>query len=97
MSTDSSTSTDCGPDEQTHTHREIAPPVAGTGPENNPQVIAPSISDAKPRWCLLRFDDNGNEFEMARFAEEAQARSACLEYERRGHKQTYFVRAVDEA
>ena len=46
---------------------------------------------ASARWRLMRLDDNGNEFEIARFADEAQARAACAGYEQKGHKQLYFV------
>jgi ribosome maturation protein Sdo1 len=45
-----------------------------------------------PRWRLLRIDDNGNEFEIAVYPEEEAAVKACVEFEERGHKQTYFVR-----
>lgn len=44
------------------------------------------------RWVLYRIDDNGNEVEMRRFAERAEAEALMGEYERRGHKQAYLVR-----
>jgi len=47
-----------------------------------------------PRWVLYRIDDNGNEVEMRRFAERAEAEALMREYERRGHKQAYLVRAA---
>ncbi|MCZ4128699.1 hypothetical protein [Stutzerimonas balearica] len=45
-------------------------------------------------WLLYRIDDNGNEIEMARFAERSSAERAMHDYERRGHKQVYLVRSV---
>ena len=47
-----------------------------------------------PMWALCRLDDNGNEFEMGRYADEAAAERARREFERRGHKQLYFVRRL---
>jgi len=46
------------------------------------------------RWVLYRIDDNGNEVEMRRFAGRAEAEALMREYERRGHKQAYLVRAL---
>lgn len=48
---------------------------------------------SKPRnWCLMRMDDNGNQFvvraDLTRNAAEALAR----QFEARGHKQSYWVR-----
>ncbi|GAB3371695.1 hypothetical protein GCM10027514_05490 [Azotobacter armeniacus] len=43
-------------------------------------------------WILYRIDDNGNEVEMRRFAERAEAEALMREYEQRGHKQAYLVR-----
>jgi hypothetical protein len=61
-----------------------------SGAERAPQETAPA-----PRWCLFRVDDNGNEFEMQRFDDELTALAARDDYERRGHKQAYFVRRAD--
>ena len=46
------------------------------------------------RWALWRLDDNGNEIEMMRFPDERRASLARAWYERRGHKQSYSVRAA---
>ncbi|SEJ61801.1 hypothetical protein SAMN04244572_04672 [Azotobacter beijerinckii] len=46
------------------------------------------------RWVLYRIDDNGNEVEMRRFAERAEAEALMREYERHGHKQAYLVREL---
>jgi hypothetical protein len=43
------------------------------------------------KWRLMRLDDNGNEFEVERYHDRAAADKACVEFERRGHKQTYYV------
>lgn len=50
-----------------------------------------------PHWLLYRIDDNGNEIEMARFAERSAAERAMRDYERRGHKQAYLVRRLAAA
>lgn len=42
-------------------------------------------------WSLLRQDDNGNRFEMARFATREAAERAAEEFQARGHKQLYYV------
>ncbi|WP_349572595.1 hypothetical protein [Azotobacter salinestris] len=49
------------------------------------------------RWLLYRIDDNGNEVEMRRFAERAEAEALMNEYQRRGHKQAYLVREERQA
>jgi len=46
------------------------------------------------KWKLTRLDDNGNEVEMYRFPERSLAEQAREEFERRGHKQDYYVRAA---
>lgn len=46
------------------------------------------------RWALCRLDDNGNEVEMKRFQLEAAAQWTAQQYEKRGHKQLYFVKQL---
>jgi hypothetical protein len=46
-------------------------------------------------WRLMRLDDNGNEFEIARFEDENAAQAMRQDYERKGHKQLYYVVATD--
>ncbi|MNO66928.1 hypothetical protein D3C76_577280 [compost metagenome] len=47
----------------------------------------------EPRdWCLLRLDDNGNEFVMRRNLNRAEAEALAREYQARGHKQMYWAR-----
>ena len=43
-------------------------------------------------WVLLRLDDNGNEFEIRRFADELDAEIQKQEMETIDHKQTYLLR-----
>ncbi|MCA9646960.1 MAG: SPOR domain-containing protein [Polyangiaceae bacterium] len=42
-------------------------------------------------WVVMRQDDNGNRFELERYATEAEAQAVADSFERRGHKQLYFV------
>lgn len=39
----------------------------------------------------MRQDDNGNRFELGRYATEQEAQAVVESFERRGHKQLYFV------
>ena len=43
-------------------------------------------------WILSRLDDNGNEIEMGRYLEDSSAEFIRRKYEKKGHKQTYYVR-----
>jgi len=52
--------------------------------------ISESLGPAK--WCLSRYDDNGNDIEMFRFHEESMANAVLKIYENQGHKQAYFVK-----
>lgn len=42
-------------------------------------------------WCVLRRDDNGQEFVVKRGLTKEEARRLAKELEDRGHKQTYWV------
>ncbi|TQV88674.1 hypothetical protein FLL46_07165 [Aliikangiella coralliicola] len=46
------------------------------------------------KWRLTRLDDNGNEIEMYVFQEEHCARAVRTLFERRGHKQDYYVNEI---
>lgn len=46
------------------------------------------------RFRVLRADDNGNVFEVARFPSRREAAAVAEAYERRAHKQMYWVEAV---
>ncbi|QLC72207.1 hypothetical protein LPB260_15565 [Pseudomonas sp. LPB0260] len=43
-------------------------------------------------WCLIRLDDNGNEFVVRRSLTRAEAEALAREFEAHGHKQSYWVR-----
>jgi len=49
------------------------------------------------QWLLLRQDDNGNRYEMARFATREAAEGAAAEFQARGHKQLYYVEPADRS
>lgn len=43
------------------------------------------------KWVLSRLDDNGNEIEMIRFLHEHAANRIRDRYQKKGHKQDYYV------
>lgn len=47
--------------------------------------------DTPQRWRVMRTDDNGNEFELARVSSSCEATSLAEAYEARGHKQFYWI------
>ena len=55
-----------------------------------PDVCPPVV----PAYRVLRRDDNGGTFEVARFTSRCEAEAAAQRFEQRGHKQTYWVEAV---
>jgi O-acetyl-ADP-ribose deacetylase (regulator of RNase III) len=42
-------------------------------------------------WVVWRQDDNGNRYEVRRYATRTEAEALAAEMEARGHKQTYWV------
>ncbi|MFE4971830.1 SPOR domain-containing protein [Kitasatospora sp. NPDC056651] len=44
-------------------------------------------------YRVMRQDDNGNRFVVARDLDRAEARRLAAEFEARGHKQMYWVEA----
>lgn len=50
-----------------------------------------------PRWCVMRQDDNGNRYLVARDLTEADARALAAAYEARAHKQMYWVEPAPDA
>ena len=48
------------------------------------------------RWVLWRQDDNGNRDLVAVFDSRAEAEARCEEYERKGHKQMYWVERTED-
>lgn len=51
--------------------------------------------DEKDKYQLLRLDDNNNIFIMKKDLNLKQAQDLRLEYEKKGHKQTYFIEKQD--
>ena len=50
----------------------------------------PASSDrTKPLWRVVRLDDNGNRYEVARDLSRCAADRLIDDYEGKGHKQTY--------
>ena len=43
-------------------------------------------------WCLVRLDDNGNEFVVRDGLDRASAETLARTFEARGHKQSYWIR-----
>jgi len=50
-----------------------------------------------PQWKLIRQDDNGHTFEISRFSCRSEALEKLAEFDRRAHKQTYWVEECNEA
>ncbi|WP_439862152.1 hypothetical protein [Pseudomonas sp. MBLB4136] len=50
------------------------------------------IAEFERNWCLVRLDDNGNEFVVRRDLTRAEAEALAREFEAHGHKQSYWVR-----
>lgn len=48
-------------------------------------------------WCLVRLDDNGNEFVVRDGLDRATAEALAHTFEARGHKQSYWIRAQGPA
>jgi RpiB/LacA/LacB family sugar-phosphate isomerase len=63
------------------------PAIAGPTPAPPVTVAAPSA----PRFVLMRQDDNGNRYVVARYTDHASATAAAETFEARGHKQLYWV------
>ena len=51
-------------------------------------------TDPPPSWIVWRQDDNGNRYEVARFADRGAADELAATMEARGHKQLYWVAAA---
>lgn len=50
--------------------------------------------DEPDRWRVLRTDDNGNDYEVARVSSSCEASRIAEAYEARGHKQFYWIDEV---
>ncbi|MCU5785343.1 hypothetical protein [Alloalcanivorax marinus] len=49
------------------------------------------MAAANTQYVLWRQDDHGNVFVVSRFHSRQQADRECQRYQRRGHKQHYWV------
>jgi hypothetical protein len=47
-------------------------------------------------WLLRRYDDNGQHFDVHRFASRQAAECSLRTFQARGHRQTYVVEPVAE-
>ena len=47
--------------------------------------------EAKTQWLLIRQDDNGNREVMEVFTDEGEAKDRLAEFEKKHHKQTYWI------
>ena len=65
--------------------------LAGTPIDRWSPDVCPPVA---PRFRVLRRDDNGGTFEVARFTSRCEAAAAASRFEARGHKQTYWVSDV---
>lgn len=55
------------------------------------ELVWEAATLGEAEWILTRLDDNGNEIEMRRFQNEVSANWVKIQYETKGHKQSYFV------
>lgn len=71
-----------------------ATPGAG-GVASSVEATAPGVEVAAPgvevAFVVMRQDDNGNRVQVARAPNRASAEAIAADYERRGHKQLYWV------
>ncbi|MEM1414026.1 MAG: hypothetical protein AAGH15_03960 [Myxococcota bacterium] len=82
-----------------HPGPRAAPPPGQWAARPKNTRRAPGVSEAPQpaAWCVLRMDDNGNRFEVARYATEREADDAAQRFEARGHRQTYWVEPDEPA
>jgi hypothetical protein len=52
---------------------------------------------AAPSFIVMRTDDNANDVEVTRVTSRCEAEAVVEQYERRGHKQSYWIAEVDPA
>jgi len=55
------------------------------------KLATPSNSETTPEWSVWREDDNGNVFLIQSQLNQADALRLAEEFERKGHKQRYWV------
>lgn len=54
-------------------------------------MIVSHMKKSEHTWKLKRRDDHGNQYIMASYDSEEEARNMMKEYESRRHKQTYWI------
>lgn len=54
------------------------------------------MDDRAQVWQLKRQDDHGNQYAVDTFNSEEEARKMMEYYERKGHKQTYWVEMCED-
>jgi len=52
----------------------------------------PAAERKQETWCVVRLDDNGNEFPVSEGLSFEEAETLARSFESKGHKQTYCVR-----
>jgi hypothetical protein len=57
----------------------------------------PLAARAGPSFIVMRTDDNANDVEVTRVTSRCKAEAMVAQYERRGHKQSYWIAEVDLA
>ncbi|UVE18169.1 hypothetical protein NVV93_01845 [Pseudomonas sp. LS44] len=55
--------------------------------------MKPSVATSIPPrdWCVLRLDDNGNQFVVCGDLDQHDAEALAADYQARGHKQSYWA------
>ena len=57
----------------------------------------PLVHRTPPAFAVMRTDDNGNHAEVTQVSSRCEADSVVARYERRGHKQSYWIAAMPAA
>ncbi|TAK24800.1 MAG: hypothetical protein EPO40_23825 [Myxococcaceae bacterium] len=69
-------------------HHLALPGIALYRRDLHPEVFVPWRVEP---WLLRRYDDNGQHFDVHRFASRRAAECSLRTFEARGHRQTYVV------
>lgn len=59
---------------------------------NDDAPTSPATDATDTCWCVMRQDDNGNAFVIARDLVRDAAQAMAADFEARGHKQLYWIR-----
>jgi hypothetical protein len=60
-------------------------------------AVGPLAARAAPSFIVMRTDDNANDVEVIRVLSRCEAEAVVERYERRGHKQSYWIAEADPA